>query len=119
MAGAYLVYAAVVAQVSGDGRVDKAEAITIAIAVCSALLVYIVPMAPQWRWGKSVIMALSAALVVAGQLIIDGALDANDWYLVIGALVAALGVTVAPAVSPTPNGSQVPDVVVPLGADVI
>lgn len=118
LAVAFLIYATVVAQLSGDGRVDKAEGVTIAIAVCSALLVYVVPMAPQWRWGKSAIMAVSACLVVASQLIVDGALDANDWYLVIGALVAALGVTVAPAVSPTPSGSQVPDVVVPFGADV-
>ena len=118
LAAGFLVYAAVVAQLSGDGRVDKAEAVTIAIAVCSALLVYVVPMAPQWRWGKSTIMAVSAGLVIAAQLIVDGALDTNDWYLVIGAVVAALGVTIAPAVSPTPNGSQVPDVVVPLGADV-
>lgn len=99
VAGTFAVYSVFVGLWSGDHHIDPAEGIIIALAVGNALLVYIVPITKSFSGVKSVVNALMAGLVVA-QTQIAGGIDANDIMLIIGAVVATLGVVVAPAFSP-------------------
>jgi hypothetical protein len=112
------VYAALVAARTGDHHVDPTEACIIIVAALNGALVYLVPMAPGWRWGKSVLGAALAAFV-ALQTVIGGGVDLNETYLVIGAIVTALGIPIAPAVSEgaARTASASGDVVVHVGAD--
>lgn len=117
---AFAVYTVVVAKWTGDHHVDAAETTVIVSAVLGALLVYIVPMAPRWRWGKSAI-GVGLAGLAALQTVIGGGVDLNEAYLVVGAIVAALGIPVLPAVSegaaPVAATSPSGDVVVHVGSD--
>lgn len=116
LAGAFAVYTVAVAQLSGDHHIDAVETTIIATAVLNAVLVYVVPMAPRWRWGKSAIGAGLAALAVL-QTVLPGGVDLNEAYVVIGAIVAALGIPIAPAVSVAAGGGPSSDVVVHVGSD--
>lgn len=95
----FAVYTVVVPLFSGDHHIDPAEGIIVALAIGNNLLVYIVPLTKSFSGAKSVVNALMAGLVVA-QTQIAGGIDAQDVMLIIGAVVAALGVVVAPAYSP-------------------
>jgi hypothetical protein len=113
------VYSVVVAQYTGDHHIDPTEAVIIATAIVNGVLVYFVPMAPGWKWGKSVLGAVLAGLV-AFAAVIGGGIDLNGTYLVIGAIVTALGIPLAPAVSVGAGKTEVgtgPDVIAHLGAD--
>lgn len=99
IAALFGVYAVAVPLFSGDRHIDPSEGIIIALAVGNSLLVYIVPITKSFSGLKSVVNALMAGLVVA-QAQIAGGIDANDIMLIIGAVVATLGVVVAPAYSP-------------------
>lgn len=83
---------------SGDGRVDPDEWVAIAIAVVSAVGVYLVPLAPRYRWTKTAVAALLAGLQVLATVVLGG-MDANEWLLVVIAIGQALGVAAAPATS--------------------
>ncbi len=83
---------------SGDDRVDPDEWVAIAIATVSAVGVYLVPLAPRYRWAKTAVAALLAGLQVLATVILGG-LDADEWLLVLIAVGQALGVAVAPATS--------------------
>jgi hypothetical protein len=94
----FFVLTALYAKLSGDGRVDPEEWVAVAIAAASAVGVYLVPLAPQYRWGKTAVAALLAALQVAATVILGG-IDTNEWLLIVLAVGQALGVAAAPAVS--------------------
>jgi hypothetical protein len=110
VAAAFAVYTVVIGMWSGDKHVDPAEGIIIALSVGNALIVYIIPLTKSFSGVKSVVNALMAGLLVA-QTQIAGGIDANDVMLIIGAIVATLGVVVAPAFSPKER------VMVGLGSD--
>jgi hypothetical protein len=99
LAALYAIAVTVMPQLSGDGKVDPAEGIAIAIAVCTALLTYLVPLVPSATWVKTAIGAALAGLQVA-TAVIAGGVDSNDWILIAAAVLSALGIALAPATSP-------------------
>jgi peptidoglycan/LPS O-acetylase OafA/YrhL len=99
-AAAYAVAVVVVPFWSGDHHIDTDEGVAIAIAVCTAALTYLVPLAPGARWIKTAVGALLAGLQVATTVIIGGGVSGNGWLLIAFAVLGALGITLAPAVSP-------------------
>jgi hypothetical protein len=84
---------------SGDHHIDPSEGIAIGIALCTALLTYLVPLVPSAPWTKTAIGVVLAALQVAATQIVGG-IDSNDVLLIIAAVVGALGIGIAPAISP-------------------
>lgn len=99
----YFVATAAVPFLSGDHHVDPSEGVAIAIAVCTAALTYLVPLAPGVRWVKSAVGAVLAGLQIAATQILGG-IDGNDWLLIAAAVIGALGIVIAPAVSSTGTG---------------
>lgn len=94
----FTVYSVVQPLWFGDHHIDPDEGIIIALAIVNNLLVYLIPLSPGFKGAKTIIMALLAALVAAQSAIADG-WKPEDWPIVIGAFVAALGVFLAPAIS--------------------
>ena len=85
---------------TGDHRYDAAETVATAIAVVTAVAVYLVPLAPGAPWTKSVVGFLLAGLNVAAVVILDGVIDVPEWLMIVTAALAAVGIQVAPAESP-------------------
>lgn len=100
---------------SGDDHIDPVEWASIAIALVSAVGVYLVPMAPQAKWGKSAVAAVLAVLQVVSTGILAGGFGYDEVLLSLIAAAGAVGVFVAPAVSDGAGG--VPAVAVGTGAD--
>jgi hypothetical protein len=92
------ILTAVYAAVSGDNRIEADEWISVAIAATIAIGVYLVPLDPRYRWGKTAVGVLLAVLQAATTLILGG-LDSNEWILLVLAGLTAAGVVVAPAIS--------------------
>jgi len=84
---------------TGDHHIDPSEGLAIAIAVCTALLTYVVPLVPSAPWTKTAIGTALAGLQVAATVIVGG-IDSNDWFLILAAILSALGISLAPAISP-------------------
>jgi len=84
--------------VLGDQHVDPAEAVAIALSVANAGMVYLVPLFPGYRWLKTAVGVVIAALTALASVILAG-LTTEEIILVILAAAQALGITVAPAVS--------------------
>jgi hypothetical protein len=99
VAALYAVAVVAVPLISGDQHIDPSEGVAIGIAACTALLTYLVPLAPGAPWVKTAVGAVLAGLQVAATVIVGG-LDSNDLLLIAAAVVGALGIAVAPAVSP-------------------
>lgn len=95
----YAVAVVAVPLFSGDKHIDPSEGVAIGIAVCTAALTYLVPLAPSAPWIKTAVGAVLAGLQVATTVIIGG-VDSNDVLLIAFAILSALGITLAPAVSP-------------------
>lgn len=95
----YAVAVAALPQLTGDKNVSAAEAVAIAIAITTAVGVYLVPLAPSMPGVKTAVAAVLGALQIAATLILDGALDANDIMLIAATFLGALGIAVAPAES--------------------
>jgi hypothetical protein len=98
-AAVYAVAIVAVPLLTGDNHVDPDEGVAIAIAACTAALTYLVPLAPGARWSKTAIGAVLAGLQIAATVIVGG-VDGNDWLLIAAAVLGALGITLAPAISP-------------------
>lgn len=98
--GAFLffLYTVAIPLWTGDHHIDGSEGLIIAVAIGNGLLVYIVPVTKSLPGLKSVVNVILAGLVVA-QTQLAGGIDANDWYLIIGAVVAAIGIPILPAAS--------------------
>lgn len=96
----YAVAVVAVPFFSGDHHVDPSEGVAIAIAVCTAALTYLVPLVPSATWTKTAVGAVLAGLQVATTVIVGG-VDSNDILLIAFAILSALGITLAPAISDT------------------
>ncbi|SCL31875.1 hypothetical protein GA0070616_4348 [Micromonospora nigra] len=107
IAGAVLV--ALYAALGGDNRVDAEETVQVAIAAATAIGVYLVPLAPQYRWGKTAVAVVLAVLQALATTVLGG-LDAGEWIVLVLAGLTAAGVAVAPAVSGNGVGSRSPAV---------
>lgn len=90
---------------SGDHHIDPSEGTAIAIAVCTNGLVWLVPLAPGARWTKSAIGAALGGLQIVTVVIVGG-IDSNDLVLIAAAVLGALGIAAAPAVSPATGTSS-------------
>lgn len=97
-AAVYAVAVVAVPLLSGDGHIDPSEGVAIGIAACTAILTYLVPLVPAYPWTKTAVGAVLAGLQVATTVIVGG-VDGNDWLLIAAAVVSALGIATAPAVS--------------------
>lgn len=93
-----VVAALVAAKVALSGGITADEAVIIALALANAVLVYIVPLVPEYRWAKSLVGVFIAVLTALTTLILGG-LDGQEVILLILAAAQAAGVVVAPAVS--------------------
>lgn len=99
VAALYAIAIVAVPLFSGDHHVDPSEGVAIAIAVCTALLTYLVPLVPSAPWTKTAIGAVLAGLQVLTTVIVGG-VDGNDMLLIAFAVASFLGIAVAPAISP-------------------
>ena len=99
VAALYAVAVVAVPLFSGDKHIDPSEAVAIAIAVCTALLTYVVPLVPSGPGTKTAIRAGLRGLHVQAAVIVGG-VDANDLLLIAFAVASFLGIAVAPAISP-------------------
>lgn len=95
----YAVAVTAVPLLTPGHRFDAADGIAIGIAACTALLTYLVPLVPAAPWTKTAVGAVLAGLQVAAGLVVGG-LDGNAWLSIGAAVIAALGIAVAPASSP-------------------
>lgn len=98
---------------SGDGVVSRVEWVSIVIAFVTALGVFLVPLAPQAKWGKTAVAGVLALLQVLVTAIVDG-LGPDDLILIFITVVGALGIYIAPAIS---EDNGVPAVAVGTGGD--
>jgi hypothetical protein len=89
------VLSAVVAALTGDGVIGDVEWINIAISGVGALAVFAGPNVPGARITKLVLAALSAVLVLAVNLIVDG-VTVSEWLQLGMAALGALGVYAVP-----------------------
>jgi uncharacterized membrane protein YccC len=103
--GAILV--AAYAALGGDGRIDAEETVQIAIAAATAVGVYLVPLAPQYRWAKTAVAVVLAVLQALTTAVLGG-LDAGEWIVLVLAGLTAAGVAFSPAVSGNGVGSKNP-----------
>ena len=99
---------------SGDGRIEPTEWVSVAIAAVTALGVYVVPLAPQAKWAKTGVAVVLAVLQAATTLILDG-FGADELLLMLITAAGAAGIWIAPAVSTTVSGA--PAVSVGTGSD--
>lgn len=83
---------------TGDQHIDPEEGVQIAIAGATAVGVYFVPLAPQYKWGKTAVAAVLAVLQVLATVILGG-LEPHEWIALVFAALTVLGVGAAPAVS--------------------
>lgn len=96
--GALALYAALSASSHGGAGIVDVEWIAIAFAITQGVATYVVPLAAQYPWGKTAVGAILAGLEVAAVVIVGG-LDTQEWFLIGFAVLSALGIAVAPAVS--------------------
>lgn len=97
---AALVFAAITAVQAAisDGHLTPTEWVQVAIAVTTAAIVWLVPALPQAPWTKTALGAVLAALNVLVTVIAHG-VSAYDLTEIALAVLTALGVGLAPAVS--------------------
>jgi phosphoglycerol transferase MdoB-like AlkP superfamily enzyme len=98
----WAVVTVIIPLVSGDHHVDTAETVVIVIAFGNNILVYLVPVFPQFKSLKTVVTALLAGVAILQYLVGNGgfsSLDLNDWYQVVAAVGLSLGLWFAPAAS--------------------
>lgn len=103
----FAVFVAVIITVKavyGDRHIDPAEGVAIALSFANAALVYLVPLFPGYRWLKTAVGVVIAALTALSSVILAG-LTPDEMFLVLSAALQALGITLAPAVSA--NGTSV------------
>lgn len=81
-----------------DDRISTLEWVLAGQAWLGALGVYVVPLAPQYRWGKTAVGALFAGseLLV---LVLPGGVNRQEWLGIVIVVASAAGVAGLPAVS--------------------
>lgn len=98
VAALYAVAVVAVPLFTPGHSLTAADGIAIGIAVCTAALTWLVPLAPGAPWVKSAVGAALAGLQVAAGLVVGG-LDGHAWLSIAAAVLAALGISLAPAQS--------------------
>lgn len=90
---------------SGDQHVDAREGVIIALAFGNAAMVYVIPLVPEYPWLKTAVGAGIAGLTALSAVILGG-LTYDELAVVGFAVLQALGIKFAPAVSD--NGVEAP-----------
>lgn len=99
IAALFFVWTVIAPLLTGDNAIRGwAEWSAIGLAICNALLVYIIPVNPKWAAGKTIINAVLAGFTAAQTVVGDG-LQPDDWTIIIGAALAILIGWYAPAIS--------------------
>ena len=98
VAGIVVAYQAL----SGDGRIEAPEWVSITIAAATAVGVYVIPLAPGARWTKSALAAVLAVLQILTTAILGG-IGADELLLMAITAAGALGIYIAPAASTVGN----------------
>jgi hypothetical protein len=96
--GFLALYVALGTDSHGGSSVVDIEWVAIAFATTQGVATYIIPLAPQYPWAKTAVGAIIAGLEVVAVVIIGG-LDTQELLLIAFAVLGALGVSVAPAIS--------------------
>lgn len=91
---------------SSDHHIDPDEGLAIVLATANAVIVFIVPLAPQAKWIKTGASFIFTITQVLGVVIVGG-IDGNDVIILITAVAGFFGVAIAPAVSRTIGGNVV------------
>jgi hypothetical protein len=100
---------------SGDDQaIDATEWVSVTIALVTAVGVYLVPLAPGVKWGKTAIAVVLAVLQILVTAILDG-ITTDEILLMLITAAGAAGVWIAPAISTSPSGT--PLVSVGTGSD--
>jgi hypothetical protein len=116
-AWAAIAYAAVLAlqvALGGDGHVEADEWVQIAIAVVTAIGVYMVPITTQYKWVKTAVAVVLCILQGATTALLGG-WEPGDWATLVIAASGAVAVLLAPATTLNPSGTG--NVSVPFGSD--
>jgi hypothetical protein len=116
-AWAAIAYALVItlqAALGGDGHVERDEWVQIAIAIVTAVGVYMVPITTQYKWVKTAVAVVLCILQGVATVLLGG-WESNDWVTLLITGLGALAVLLAPATSQNPNGTG--NVSVPFGSD--
>lgn len=81
-----------------DGVVVLDERLGIGLAIVNAMAVYLVPNLPSGvgRYAKAIVAVVGTALQAALPLIVNGALPASAWLMVLIAALGALSVGIVP-----------------------
>lgn len=95
------------ATLGGDNHIDAEEVVQIGIAAATAAGVYLVPLAPRYRWGKTVVAVVLAILQALTTAVLGG-LDSGEWIVLVLAGLTAAGVGFAPARSDNGISSKTP-----------
>lgn len=111
---AYALVIAIQAALGGDGRIESDEWVQIAIAVVTAVSVYMVPITTQYKWTKTAVAVVLCALQGMATIVLDG-WESNDWVTILITVVGALAVLLAPATTINPSGTG--NASVPFGPD--
>lgn len=98
-----VVLYAVLGFVTGDNHIDFAEGVALGTAAANALLVYTVPVFPDYRWLKDVINGALTVLALGVQVLANPN-GAQDWLLILVTFATGAGVLAAPAVSVKTGG---------------
>jgi hypothetical protein len=94
-----LIAITVFEQLSGDHRIDPMEWVQIATALATAAGVYLIPLAPQAPWTKTALAVVLSLLQIATTVVLGG-WDFDEIVLTLITAAGALGIAVAPAMSP-------------------
>ncbi|GLW32286.1 hypothetical protein [Actinoplanes regularis] len=83
---------------TGDGHIDPAEWVSVAIAAVTAVGVWLVPLAPGAPWAKTAVAVVLAVLQVLTTAILGG-LGTDEILLMLITAAGAAGIWIAPATS--------------------
>lgn len=82
----------VLVSVMSDGAVSTTEWVQVAIAVVSAIGVYVVPNIPEFPYTKTIVASLLAGLNLVVAALSDGTISQSEWVNIGLAILAAAGV---------------------------
>jgi len=93
----------VVVTAMGDNVLDGPELVGVAIAVLTAVGVYLVPNLSSGaaKYAKAIVAIVGTVLQAALPLLTEGDITATGWLLILLAALGALGVGVVPNTVPT------------------
>lgn len=92
------ILSAVVAALTGDGRIDAVEWVNVAILAVGSATVFTAPNVPGAAYTKSVLAVLTAVLTLLTSLVTDG-ISGTEWMQLALAGLGALGVYAVPNTS--------------------